>query len=249
MARATTVAFDARGGGSPSTPASSGSSSSLDAWVRAHRLPILGVGGAAVAILALYRKSKGNVTTPAPASAPNSGAASGAGITSSAASQVPMGSYFDSSSSYDSLAQQIQNLQSQIGALGAQSPTVATTAVPPVPPHGPLSGSGFLPPGTTAADIPTNPGTYTAQDAAGDVYTWLNPAEAAAWTGPEYYEPLPADFEVITPSTNLLTNTPRYAKGGELFTPAAPPPIAAASTSPTAPTAPLPIGTLQPLIA
>jgi hypothetical protein len=71
-----------------------------------------------------------------------------------------------------------------------------------------LSGSGFLPPGATATTPDT--GTLTAVDSAGNVYTWITPAQLAGLaTGtPQYTQIAPGAFAPLTGTE--APNTPVY---------------------------------------
>jgi hypothetical protein len=91
-------------------------------------------------------------------------------------------------------------------------PTLGTNGLPSV---GSMSGSGFLPSGVTNPAAP-NPGTLTAQDTSGNLFTWLNPQQAQGYQGTEYYEPVPGTFTPITPAQwgSVGANTPLYGMVG-----------------------------------
>jgi len=123
-------------------------------------------------------------------------------------------------SAYNALAGAISS--SSVGLPpGFTSPAPLTvcpgSTAPTTPQVGQQSGSGFLPAGVTTADIATNPGTLTATDAAGNVYTWLNPDQYATWKGPVFAQTTPGNFNPYTPVANELT--PVYAlTGGPAYT-------------------------------
>jgi hypothetical protein len=176
-----------QGAGAPKGKAGFGS------WIKTHQNEALLGGGGIVVAIALYVRSK-------------SSSSSTTGTTSSYANPAT-GVDTTATDAYSGLESQILGLQQ--AALTNQTPAGGAPAV------GPFLGSGFLPSGTAASGVASNPGTLTALDNEGQTYTWLSPAEAKSLpsgTG-VFYEPLPGQFTQYKGQA-LGPSTPLYAKTG-----------------------------------
>lgn len=128
------------------SPASQGPQSGA-ALLRSHKAEAAGIGVVAVVVLVALLRSKGTSSSPSSSAPP----AAGAGIATSAYAQ-PAGTYFDTSSSYDALEQQIGQLASQLSGQGPGSPTLSVASAPPATPGSP-DLTGYTP--LSAAELPT----------------------------------------------------------------------------------------------
>jgi hypothetical protein len=163
-----------------------------------HVLIIVGV--VTLVVMVIYmRKSASNSQS----SGSQSVAASPYGVTNAGSSQDPYGY----GSEINTLANDLQSMQSEIVGLAPPTPNSgSTTPAPFVPPTGEIiQGGGFAPAGYSSAPI---------TDATGATYDYLQTAqqeaEAAGSHTPLFYQPTPGVFQPFQPSPG--DNTPVYIK-------------------------------------
>lgn len=153
-------------------------------------------GLALVGVYYLYSRKQAAAAAAAAAAAPS--ASTTAPVGTAAAS-------YGNAGDLSALAPYLNSMQGQPASAPATPPWNTPTV-------GAMSGSGFLPSGDTSASIATNTGTQTAMSGNGVSYTWLNPQEAAGYSGPMFYEPTPGVFMPYTPGqAGIVGNTPIYA--------------------------------------
>lgn len=114
-------------------------------------------------------------------------------------------------SEINTLANDLQSMQSEIVGLSAPGPSSgSTTPAPWTQPSGEsLSGSGYwFAPGSKNANAPI-------VDSTGSSFSWIGPAQFSALASggqPVYYQPQPGTFLPWEGSTQLATGTPLFEK-------------------------------------